>query len=54
MLINYADSNGKFRLITLSGRLDIAGTAEIEGKFPAYAATEKIRVIVDLTGVNFI
>ncbi|MBK7422231.1 MAG: STAS domain-containing protein [Propionivibrio sp.] len=54
MPINYNDSNAKFRLIWLSGRLDIAGTAEIEGKFAAFAATERIRVIVDLTGVNFL
>jgi anti-sigma B factor antagonist len=54
MPINYVDSNAKFRLIKLSGRLDIAGTTEIEGKFVAFAATEKIRVIVDLTGVNFL
>jgi anti-sigma B factor antagonist len=54
MPINYVDSNAKFRLIKLSGRLDIAGTAEIEVKFTAFAATEKIRVIVDLTEVSFL
>lgn len=54
MPIEYADSSAEIRLIKLSGRLDIAGTGEIETQFAALAATEKRGIIVDLTAVDFL
>ena len=41
-------------LIKLSGRLDIVGNGQIETKFSGYCAVDKGRVVVDLTGVDFV
>ncbi len=41
-------------LIKLKGRMDIMGVNQIETKFSAYCAGEKPRVIVDLSGVDFL
>lgn len=54
MPIDYQDIRANFRLIKLSGRLDIPGTGEIEGKFAALAATDSHRIVVDLTEVAFL
>jgi len=54
MPIQYEDTNANIRLIKISGRLDIPGTGEIEGKFAALAATDKHPVVVDLTEVSFL
>jgi anti-anti-sigma factor len=40
--------------IKLTGRLDIAGSREIEMKFTALTATKKAAVVVNLSGVDFI
>lgn len=42
------------RRIILSGRLDIPGTEAIAAEFSALVSRENQRVIVDLTGVNFL
>jgi anti-sigma B factor antagonist len=44
----------KILLLSLSGRLDIAGTGEIESKFTFQSATQKAAVLVDLSEVTFI
>lgn len=54
MPIDHDDINAEILLIKLSGRLDIAGTAEIETSFAALAASKKRKVIVDLTAVDFL
>jgi anti-anti-sigma factor len=54
MPIDYKDTNAQYRLIEISGRLDIPGTGEIETKFAALAATSKQNLIVDLTAVSFL
>lgn len=54
MPIDYEDSNPDCRVIRISGRLDIIGTGEIDGKFAALAATEKLQLIVDLSEVSFL
>lgn len=54
MPIHFEDISTDLRLIKLSGRLDIPGTGEIEGKFAALAATDVHRIVVDLTGVSFL
>ena len=54
MAITHEDSGGSFRRITLSGRLDGPGTAEIAAKLTALSASAKQRVVLDLTGVSFL
>ena len=54
MDIHYSDLDNSIILIKLSGRLDIIGTGEIETKFAGYCAGEKVRVIVDLSKVDFL
>jgi anti-anti-sigma factor len=52
--INYVDVNENFRRISISGRLDILGTDEIELKFTSLAVANQRRVVVDLTAVSFL
>lgn len=54
MSIDFEDTSSGFRVIRISGRLDIQGTGEVEAKFAALAATEKHHLIVDLTAVSFL
>ena len=54
MAITHEDVNESFRRIALTGRLDSRGTDEIAGKFAALSAAEKRRMVVDLTGVDFL
>ena len=54
MEIQYSELDNGIILIKLSGRLDIIGTGEIETKFAGYCAGEKVRVIVDLSDVDFL
>ena len=54
MEIQYSELDNGIILIKLSGRLDIIGTGEIETKFAGYCAGEKVRVIVDLSKVDFL
>ncbi len=54
MDIEYVDINEDFRRINLSGRLDTAGSEAIATRFAVLAASAKRRVLVDLTGVNFL
>ena len=54
MEIQFSKSDNDIRLIKLSGKLDILGTGEIETKFTGYCAGDKVRVIVDLSEVNFL
>ena len=54
MTIEYKDSGDNFRQITLSGRLDSAGSDAIAMQFAALAASAARRVVVDLTAVSFL
>ena len=54
MEIRYKELDNGIILIKLNGRLDIIGTGEIETKFTGYCAGEKVRVIVDLSEVDFL
>ena len=54
MEIHYSELDNGIGLINLSGRLDIIGTGEIETKFAGYCAGEKARVIVDVSGIEFL
>ena len=54
MSIQYSDDSDQIRRISISGRLDIAGTDAIATHFTALAASAPRRVIVDLTAVSFL
>ncbi len=48
------DVNANLRIIYITGRLDIQGTDAIGTKFTILAATEARRIVVDLSGVDFL
>ena len=54
MTIRFQDITENLRRISISGRLDIAGTDEIATTFAALAASARRRVIVDLSAVSFL
>ena len=54
MILQTSELNNNIRLLKLIGRLDIAGTNEIETQFAAYCAEDNARVIVDLSEVDFL
>ena len=54
MEIQFSTLDNGIRLIKLGGKLDIIGTGEIETKFTGYCAGDEIRVIVDLSAVDFL
>ena len=54
MEMHYSEMDNGISLIKLSGKLDIIGTGEIETKFTGYCAGDKVRVIVDLSEVDFL
>jgi anti-anti-sigma factor len=54
MTIDFDDTKEPLRRITITGRLDIPGTDAIATKFAALAASMERRIILDLTGVDFL
>jgi len=54
MELRYSELENDIRLIKLVGKLDIVGVGEIETKFAGYSAGEKVRVVVDLSEVDFL
>ena len=54
MDLQYSELDNNIRLIKLSGKFDIIGTGEIETKFTGYCAGSHIRVLVDLSEVDFL
>jgi anti-anti-sigma factor len=54
MEIQYNTTKSGIRQIKLIGRLDIVGTGEIETKFTGYCAGSGVRVMVDLSKVDFL
>jgi anti-sigma B factor antagonist len=54
MEMQFSKLDNEIRMIKLSGKLDIVGTGEIETKFTGYCSGDKVRVIVDLSEVNFL
>jgi len=54
MAITYQDVSDSFRRIVISGRLDSRGTDEIANRFAALATTPGYRVVVDITGIDFL
>jgi anti-anti-sigma factor len=54
MELHYSELENNIRLIKLVGDLDILGVGEIETQFTGYCAGENPRVLVDLSGVDFL
>lgn len=54
MKLEYTELQDGIRLIKLEGRLDLNGTYSIEVQFVNHCAGEKVRVLVDLSGVNYV
>ena len=54
MEMRYNELENGISLIKLGGKLDIIGTGEIETKFTGYCSGDNVRVIVDLSGVDFL
>ena len=54
MELQYSKLDNDIRMIKLGGKLDIVGTGEIETKFTGYCSGDKVRVMVDLSGVSFL
>ena len=54
MELQYSELENGIRMIKLIGELDIVGVGEIETKFAGYCAGDRVRVIVDLTEVDFL
>ena len=54
MELQYSEWENNISLIKLIGRLDLIGKGEIETKFAGDCSGEKARVVVDLSGVDFL
>jgi anti-anti-sigma factor len=54
MELQYSELDNKIRQIKLIGKLDIVGTGQIETKFTGCCAGDNVRVVVDLSGVDFL
>lgn len=54
MQLQYNELDDNIRLITLTGTLDIMGVNSIDVKFAGYCSGEHVRVLVDLTGVDYL
>ncbi len=54
MEFHYSDLDDGIGLIKLGGKLDIIGAGEIETKFSGYCSGDHVRMIVDLSGVEFL
>ena len=54
MKLEYSELENGIRLIKLNGRLDLTGTYGIEVQFVRYCSGENLRIIVDLSGVNYL
>jgi anti-anti-sigma factor len=54
MELQYSELTNDIRLIKLTGQLDILGVGKIETPFAEYCAGDEVRVVVDLSGVDFL
>jgi anti-anti-sigma factor len=54
MELQYSERENNIKVIKLIGKLDIIGVGEIETKFSGYCAGENPRVLVDLSGMEFL
>ena len=54
MEIQYSELENQIRLVKLSGRFDIIGTGQVETRFAGYSTGDAVRLIVDLSEVDFL
>ncbi|HSL28820.1 MAG TPA: STAS domain-containing protein [Anaerolineales bacterium] len=54
MELQYSELSHEIRMIKLKGRFDIIGTGQIETRFAGYCGGENVRVVVDLSEVDFL
>jgi len=54
MEILYSELDNGICLIKLKGKLDIIGTGEIETRFTGYCSGDNVRVIADLSEVDYL
>ena len=54
MELHYSELESGIRLIKLIGKLDIAGVSQIETPFAEYCTGDGVRIIVDISGVDFL
>lgn len=54
MELQYRELDNNIRLVKLIGTLNITGTTDIGSKFAEHCAGEAVRVIVDLSDVDFL
>jgi anti-anti-sigma factor len=54
MELQYSELEKNIRMIKLIGKLDIVGVGQIETKFAGYCGGDRVRVVVDLTDVDFL
>lgn len=53
MELTFEDLDDGVRRINLTGRMDVEGTEKIDLKFTSLAASKQGRIVVDLSGVDF-
>ena len=54
MELQYSELGDNISMIKLVGKLDIAGVDEIETRFTGYCAGDGVRMLVDLSDVDFL
>jgi anti-sigma B factor antagonist len=54
MELRYSELDKNIRFIKLIGKLDILGMGEIETQFTGYCAGDSVRVLVDLSDVDYL
>jgi anti-sigma B factor antagonist len=54
MEMRYNELDNGINFIKLIGKLDIIGTGEIETKFSGYSSGDNVRLVVDLSEVDFL
>lgn len=54
MQLEYTEQENTIRIIKLTGKLDIMGANEIDTRFAAYCSGENVRVLVDLSQVDYL
>jgi anti-anti-sigma factor len=54
MELHYNELDNNIRLIKLIGTLDVVGVGKIETKFAGYCSGDNVRVLVDLSEVDFL
>jgi anti-sigma B factor antagonist len=54
MELQYSELDNRIRMLKLIGKLDIVGVGQIETKFAGYCAGDGVRVVLDLSEMDFL